>query len=179
MTDALPLYLSFVRRSGMVEKAKWYRVIDPLNPLYGCDVEGAESLSAEGWLRVQAMRRVDIFVGDRPFQLVAPEKGCLGVLIDMDHLEASPIQDEVVETGTDRPHGLCLDESEMTRQDGVTLRIARYERATQIALEDSEGELLATATESGEARNAWETAIIDMFERGDDQDDIQFALRNS
>ncbi len=168
----------------MVEKAKWYRVIDPLNPLYGCDVKGVESFSAEGWLVVGAMRRVDVFVGDRPFQLVDPN-GCLGVLVDIDHLSLSPIQDEVMETATDRPYGLCLNESEMTRGDGVTLRVARYENSTQIAVSGGDGKLLATQTiwtggPTGQQTSKWwEEKIVSMFEHGDDQDDIAYALRNT
>lgn len=165
-----------------MEEMKWFRVVDPLSPLYGCDVRGWESEAAFGpddALIVTAMRRVDVFVGNRPFQLVAKQGEDLGLAVRTSQLDVSPVQDEIIETGTDRPHGLCLDESEMTRLDGVTLRVARYERATQIALEDPDGVLVATATESGEARGAWETAIVDMFEHGDDQDDITYALRNS
>ncbi len=163
----------------------WYRVIDPLNPLYGCDVRCRESLQAEGWMVVEALRRVDVFVGDRPFQLVAPKGGCLGLLVDSDNLEVSPIQDEVMETATDRPYGLCLNESEMQRGDEVTLRIARYEYSTQIALLSAEGKLLATQTlwnggpTGPETTRLWEEKIVSMFERGDDQDDIAYALRNT
>lgn len=172
-----------------MEEKKWFRVIDPLSPLYGCDVllsgekvynvEWAVGGEDEEFHRVIAMRRVDVFVGDRPFQLVAKEGQDLGLLISNACFASSPVQDEIVEAGTDRPHGLCIDESEMTRQDGVTLRIARYERATQIAVEDADDCLMATHTDSSDARESWERVIVDMFERGDDLEDIVYALRNS
>lgn len=174
----------------MVE-GKWYRVTDPLNPLCGCDVKlGGNGITnvqmkdgvtqeVEHYNRVIALRRVDVFVGDRPFQLVAPEGEHLGVMVDMRHVEISPLQDETVETGTDRPHGLCLDESEMTRKDGLTIRIARYEKATQIALEDGEGNLLATRTEIASFRDTWERQILAMWETGQEQDDIVYALENN
>ncbi len=171
----------------MSDGVKWYRVVDPLSPLCGCDVRlGLFRMLGRGgseWGRVEAMRKVDVFVGDRPFQLVAKDGEDLGLMINMDQLDESPFQADVMEIGRDRPHGLCINESEMTRQDGVTLRIARYERATQIAIEDSEDCLLATSTEvvdpsdPDEVRNAWEDAIVTMFERGDDPDDICYALR--
>ncbi len=167
----------------MGEDVKWYRVNDPLSPLYGSDVRlGEVVLLAQGgvrWQRIEALRRVDMFIGDRPFQLFAKAGEDLGLMINVEYLVESPIQGEVMEVGDDRPHGLCLDESEMTRNDGVTLRVARYERAIQIALEDSEGNLLATATETGEGFGFWEEEIIKMFARGDDQDDITYALRNN
>lgn len=164
-----------------MEEEKWFRVTDPLSPLYGCDVRGWRSqavFGADDALVVTALRRVDVFVGDRPFQLIAPEGEDLGVAVRTEQLQESPLQDETVETGTDRPHGLCLDESEMTRSDGSTLRIARYERATQIAVEDTNGDLLSTRTETADVRALWEQTIVDMFERGDDIDDIAYALEH-
>ena len=166
---------------GEKRNSGWYRVVDPLNPLCGCDVR-VPRVFIENDLKmavVDAVRRVDIFVGDRPFQLFAPEGQSLGVWVNVKHLAASPIQDEVVETGADRPYGICIDESEMTRADGVTLRVARYERATQVARENADGQLLSTATKTDELRNFWEELIVNMFSRGDDQDDITYALRNN
>lgn len=171
-----------------MEEKKWYRVIDPLSPLYGCDVLldghrvwGVEwAVDAdESFYRVVAMRRVDVFVGDRPFQLVAKDGQDLGLMISNACFAASPVQDEIVVTGTDRPHGLCLDESEMTREDGATLRIARYEKATQIAVEDADDGLLASETDSTEARAVWESVIIGLFESGEDVGDIVYALRKN
>jgi len=165
---------------------KWYRVVDPINPLFGCDVTGLiDEDSLPGYLQVTAMRRVDIFVGDRPFQLVAQEGEGLGVMVDVDHLADSLLQDETVELTTERPYGRCIDESEMTRKDGVTLHIARYESSTQIAVSDADGELLGTNTlwsggpTGPEIVGLWEQRIVSMFERGDDQDDIAYALRNN
>lgn len=157
----------------------WYRVTDPLNPLCGCDVRVETSTLGPSWLHVVALRRVDVFLGDRPFQLFAPPEESLGVMIRKAHLEMSPIQDDVVQTATDRPHGICIDESEMTRADGVTLCVVHYERATQIAVKDSDGRLLATHTDSGDFRNVWEQALIGSFETGNDVDEIVYALRNS
>lgn len=154
---------------------KWFRVNDQLSPLCGCDVTGIE---AEGWLSITALRRVDIFVGDRPFQLVAKEGEHLGLLIDTDQLVDSPFQDDVMVVGDDRPFGLCLNESEMTRKDGCTMFVARYERATQIALR-SNGKLLATKTDTSDVKEVWETQIIARFELGDDQDDMVYMLRSN
>ena len=169
---------------------KWFRVIDPLSPLYGCDVRVApdglslvkpDDFSTRSFATIQALRRVDVFVGDRPFQLVAKDGEDLGLMIERSQLETSPLQNETVETGTDRPHGLCIDESEMTRADGVTLHVVNYERATQIALRDANNQVLASDTIAGDLdlRFIWETTVLSMFERGDDQDDLIYVLRNN
>jgi hypothetical protein len=166
----------------VMEEEKWFRVTDPLSPLYGCDVRGWRSqavFGADDALVVIALRRVDVFVGDRPFQLVAREGEDLGIAVRADQLDESPLQDETIETGTDRPHGLCIDESEMSRNDGSTLRIARYERATQIAVEDNNGDLLATRTETADYRDVWEQGIIRLFETGVDVDEIAYALQEN
>lgn len=168
----------------MSEK-KWYRVSDTLNPLHGCDVTGREKNvgHSDGTMTemfvITALRRVDIFVGDRPFQLVAKDGEYLGLLVDKAHLVDSPFQDEIMEVGDDRPFGICLDESEMTREDGVMLRVARYEKAVQIALSGADGKLRATNTQTDDLRYAWEQLIVGMFERNDDEDDIAYALRNN
>jgi hypothetical protein len=165
-----------------MEDMKWYRVTDPLSPLYGSDVRGREiySESYPDVMCVQAMRRLDLLVGNRPFQLVAAEGDDLGIWIRLTHLQESPIQDDIVETTTDRPFGLCLNESEMTRTDGVTLRIARYEGATQIAVEDLTQGILRSATDTShpDILEEWEKTIIGMFERGDDAADIAYTLEN-
>lgn len=171
-----------------MNEKKWYRVIDPLSPLYGCDVSVKGGIVTylpdtmtpdRRFTTVTGLRRVDVFVGDRPFQLIAKDGEDLGLLIDRTQLEDSPIQDEIVVTGTDRPFGLCLDESEMTREDGTCLRIARYEQAIQIAVTDSDGKLLATDTSSGPERLVWEIQLIAMFERNDAAEDIAYCLRNN
>jgi hypothetical protein len=154
----------------------WYRVIDPLSPLYGCDVRGT---SSEPWLTIVALRRVDVFVGNRPFQLVAPEGQSLGLLIDVEQLELSPIQTDVVELDTGRPFGRCIDESTMTRGDGLTLRIARYERAQQVALDDNRGTLLASRTfgTPDGADSPGLRAAINMFADDVAADDITYELK--
>lgn len=163
---------------------KWYRVVDPLSPLYGCDVTGYRT----AWdsdtdetlmIAITAMRRVDVFVGDRPFQLVAKDGESLGLWIDVECLDDSPVQDETVETGTDRPHGICIDESEMERGDGVKLRVARYERATQIAVESPDGELRATKTATDELRSVWEDLIVGKFQLGEDIDNLVVLLTST
>lgn len=124
----------------METEVKWYRVIDPLSPLYGCDVRGwkknigSNDLSYDEMLVVCAMRRIDVFVGDRPFQLIAPEGENLGLLIVLQCLEPSPLQDDVVELTTDIPYGEFLEEVEVSRDDGCVLHIVAFERAFQVAL---------------------------------------------
>lgn len=161
------------------EWSGWFRVIDPLNPLFGCDVEG-DLLTVEGVaigrLEVRKMRRVDITVGDRPFQLVAPARKYLGVTVDIDHLERSPLQDETVELDTSRPFGRCIDESEMTRRDGVTLRIARYENAVQIAIEDADNSLVATETIADPDRKLEET-VVHLWEGGAEEEELAALLK--
>lgn len=156
---------------------KWYRVIDPINPLFGCDVAGlVDDDNLPGYLQVTAMRRVDIFVGDRPFQLVAPDGESLGVLVDTDHLADSLIQDETVELATDRPFGRCIDESELERRDGVTLRIARYENAVQIAIEDADDCIVANRTMTDSERK-FENHLVNLWTDGGDIDDLVTALK--
>ncbi len=79
----------------MAEKKKWFRVTDPLNPLCGCDVriqDFGSFTEAKDWWTVEAMRRVDVFIGDRPFQLIAREGENLGLMVDARHLVESPLQ---------------------------------------------------------------------------------------
>ncbi len=155
---------------------KWFRVVDPLSPLFGCDVTVIGS-TLKGFKHVMSMRRMDIFVGDRPFQLIAPEGESLGILIKESHLEESPLQVDVIEIGSSRPFGICLDESEMQRGDDLVLHIVNYEQATQIALKDGDGgELLATQTFTDKSVA---DAVLKMFERGDDRDDITFMLKRN
>lgn len=124
----------------MKTEVKWYRVIDPLSPLYGCDVRGwrkpvgNNEMTIQDFMVIEAMRRVDIFVGDRPFQLVAPDGEMLGLLIDWTQLEPSPLQDEIVELATDMPYGEFLEEVELNREDGCVLHLSAYERLYQVAL---------------------------------------------
>ncbi len=160
------------------EKKKWYRVTDPLSPLHGCDVTGRQAVDAmhnRDLLLITGVRRVDVFVGDRPFQRIAGGTGDLGLLIDAAQLEESLIQDEVVELSRDKPYGIFLNESNMTRNtDGHTLRIVQYERATQVALDDGENEMLGHSTILGTRANldAVEAVIIDDFEHNMDPMDM-------
>lgn len=159
---------------------KWFRVIDPLNPLYGCDVDGYVEDKAFGngrdGLIVTALRRVDVFIGDRPFQLVAKEHEDLGLMVDLDSLRDSPLQDDVVELTTDRPFGLCIDDSKMERNDSISLHVVRYERATQIALL-RDGSKLASKTNAGDDRTVWENTVINLFSDGAEADDLTYLLR--
>lgn len=162
---------------------KWYRVIDPLNPLCGCDVFGDEGSNEGGnCLDVRGLRRVDVFVGDRPYQLVAPPgpRG-LGISITNDAfnwdgvLVDSPIQNEVIELVTDRPHGKCVEEYQLDRSDGVALRVARFERAVQVAL-DNDSVLVTSRTYTGNDREDSYQAISDMFHDGLDVDELMAAM---
>ncbi len=160
------------------EKKKWYRVTDPLSPLHGCDVTGEQTTDGIGkrdLLCIGGVRRVDIFAGDRPFQRIAGLGKDLGLYIDASQLELSAIQDEIVELARDKPYGIFLNESNMTRNtDGHTLRIVQYERATQVALDDGENEMLGHSTLLGTRVNldAVEAVIIDDFEHNMDPMDM-------
>lgn len=157
-----------------MEETKWYRVIDPLNPLFGCDVRVRNDRAvvaksgAKLYWEISAMRRVDIFVGDRPFQLIAPEGESLGLWIDPAHLQDSPLQDDVVELATDLPYGECLDEMEYERGDGLRIHLVTYEHACQVALL-KDGQLLKTLKTSG---LAIPNAVQKMFEEGRPADEI-------
>jgi hypothetical protein len=164
----------------MTEK-KWYRVIDPINPLYGCDVNGTPLEFPEefrGLMDVRALRRVDIFVGDRPFQLVAPEGETLGLLISTEHLGECPMQDEIVELVTDRPYGKCLNESQMKRPDGCTFSVAEYEHAVQAAILSSNSSVVATRTlfHTTDKRSSFD-GVIDMFAAGVDVYEIKVFMQ--
>lgn len=134
-----------------MEDKKWYRVTDPLSPLHGCDVRGEPrnlvniDMSFDRFLIVEALRRVDIFAGDRPFQLIAPDGKSLGMMIEWAQLAESPLQDDIVELATDLPYGACLDEYEAERGDEVRLHVATFERAAQVAL-THKGKLLRSET---------------------------------
>ena len=156
---------------------KWWRVVDPLNPLCGCDVKGWDSEAVFGpddALAVTALRRLDVLVGDRPFQLVAAEGEHLGVAVLREHLEPSPVQDDRIEIGYDNPHGRCLSEVSIPGPDGDELRVARYERAIQVAYGEMEGELYATATIRGSDRDTRLSNVIAAFSDGTvDVDDLK------
>lgn len=157
-----------------MDDVKWYRVIDPLNPLFGCDVRVRNDRAvvtksgAKLCWEISAMRRIDVFVGDRPFQLIAPEEESLGLWIDPAHLQDSPLQDDVVELGTDLPYGECLDEEQHTRADGLTVHAVTYEHAAQVALL-KDGKLLKTRTTSG---LSVPNTVLAMHEQGRTEEDI-------
>lgn len=158
----------------------WYRVMDPLSPLCGSDVRGYvvdTVFGADHGLVIQALRRVDVFTGDRPFQLVAGPDEDLGLIVRTEQLQDSPLQDEVIELVTDRPHGRCLDEYELDRSDGVTLRVARFEQAVQVALDDAAGLLLASTTYSGDRFQERFDSFEEHFRDGVDEDDLVLSLR--
>lgn len=168
-------------------KVKWYRVVDPLSPLYGCDVRGYDaecSFGPDDGLVIQAMRRVDIFVGDRPFQLVAPEGETLGLMILSSQLEPSPIQDEVVELSTELPYGEFLEEVEDgPRGDETEARLTcvAYEERYQIALKwrDPASETINVFSRTILNLNDDVIRIRGAFERGDDVDDIRYMIERA
>ena len=174
----------------MSDEKTWFRVIDPLNPLCGCDVRGVKCFDAEGnWneLHLTALRRIDVMVGDRPYQLRAGDNDRLNIAIvgyaNTWHtiVEISPLQDDVIILADDRPYGRCLDESSATRADGYTLRAVRYERATQIALDDYDGTFLATRTFYGHPDDLMnvhsdQSSVWDLFEQNVDPEEIKSLL---
>lgn len=142
---------------GTEEMTGWYRVTDPLSPMCGCDVRGTVSMAplssghVRSFLLVSAMRRVDIFVGDRPYQLVAPSGEDLGIMVATEGLFPSFLQDDIVQLTTEKPYGQCLEEIVDTRDDGHTaLTSVTYERAYQLALV-SRGHLVISRTLSTES----------------------------
>lgn len=150
----------------------WYRVNDPLNPLSGCDVRGEElsMYDKDGeplgrFLIIAAARRVDVFMGDRPYQRVAADGQSLGLLVDSSQLVASPIQDDVVEIATDRPYGACVEERDHDRSDGLRLRVVEYELMGQVALDDTaSSELIASATVPIDGMREVEKLFVGGFE---------------
>lgn len=159
----------------MGHSSVWYRVVDPVNPLCGCDVRIDDAVKDDAvYHEVVALRRVDVLVGDRPFQLRAPDGQGLGVCVAGSHLEESPIQDDVVEIAYDSPYGKCLDELSIPGPDGDQLQIARYERAIQAAYGEQDGELYATCTIRGDRREERLNEIVAAFvDRSKDVDDLK------
>lgn len=169
---------------------KWYRVIDPLSPLYGCDVRGYDA--SEGpyeipkgtYLNATGMRRVDVFVGDRPFQLMAPKNENLGLMVLFQQLEPSPIQDEVVELSTELPYGDFLEEVEDgPRGDETEARLTcvAYEERYQIALKwrDPASETINVYSRVIQSPNDDVIMIRSAFNRGDDVDDIRYMIERA
>lgn len=131
----------------MAEK-KWMRVSDPISPLDGCDVLVTdEQVGEHPWRMVYGLRRIDVFVGNRPFQLIAEDKGNIGVMVNPLTLTDSPLGDDVVEMSTTTPHGKFVSE-DLYRgpEDGPSMMVVRFSRAYQVALLDVESRLMATNT---------------------------------
>lgn len=116
----------------LLDEKKWYRVCEPLNPLNGCDVKIRDD--GTGLVCLCALRRVDVFVGDRPYQL----RGDLGIWIREEHLKESPIQDDIMEMATDNPYGPFVGESR-SYDNPLEMHIARYQSAIVVSLRDLEG----------------------------------------
>lgn len=147
----------------MIEEGKWYRVVERLSPLCGCDVR-VEVTGKYDWPLIVALRRVDVFAGDRPYQLVAAEGENLGIAVDPDDLELAPIQDDIVELTTRSPYGECLEESELIREgSNLVLRCAFYERASQISLEAQGTGVLASRTFLAEDHGERVAELADLF----------------
>lgn len=161
----------------MSSVAMWYRVMDPLNPLCGADVL-IEDEGDNGFCVVTALRRLDVLMGNRTFQLRVPEGQHLGISVLAEHLVESPIQDDVIEIAYDYPNGKCLSEATLDTGDTDELRIARYERAIQVAYGEREGELAATCTLRGDDREERLKTIIGLFEDSNfDFDNLIAAMR--
>lgn len=157
-----------------MSSVKWWRVVDPLNPLSGCDVKIDElSIDRSGMHVVRALRRLDLLVGDRTYQLVNPgdDPSGIGIAVDKAHLQPSPVQDDVVEIEYDRPFGKCLSEDVIGAPsfayDGAELRVAKYENAIQVAYGEREGELYATCTLRGDDRDERFKDLLDMYKSED------------
>lgn len=105
-------------------KLNWYRVVEATNPLSGCDVLCDEEMFSKSYYcPVYGVRRIDVFVGDRPFQMVSADPSVdMGIAIHAGHMKLSSIQHRSITLSTDRPNGLCILEKEW--EDGK--RIVRY-----------------------------------------------------
>lgn len=124
-----------------LEHGRWYRVQGNIgNPLNGCDVQVYDdpSDSAGIPLLVLALRRIDMIIGDRPYQLRDPDG--LGVYIDRYSLVDSPIQDDVVEIATDSPYGKFIDSNIFPLGKDGLITMARYERAVQATYNPVDGD---------------------------------------
>lgn len=93
--------------------AKWWRVKDGASPFYGLEFYGEEQkLFTTGVLhlmKVEAVRKLDVFFNDRPLQIPRVE----GVYLSRDILIESPLQDNDVRIDEEpkSPFGDCLEET--------------------------------------------------------------------
>ncbi len=155
---------------------KWFRVVDRVSPLCGCDVTGEAAVDEKGepvgFLEIKGLRRVDVLIGDRPYQLRAPDGGNLGILIKMQQLEDSPIQDEVIEIAYDSPYGRCIDEWSESEEGVSDIHVVVFEDAIQVALHDGaeHPELLASCTLRGQGRTEVLERILDAMHLGSGTD---------
>lgn len=125
----------------------WYRLIDRAHPLWGLEVcgrlvlgnlyrRGTDLLEDEEnfeAIEVTAVRRLDVFVGDKVLQV--PE--VRGMYLSCKLLERSPVQEDV-ELSFDSPYGKCLVESSRLVEDGrvtfIELNYVIYEQAVTVVL---------------------------------------------
>lgn len=138
-----------------MEEQKWWRVVAPDNILFGADVRGNVIPADDGCevatLFVRAIRRVDMIVGDRPFQVQNLGTGIM-IEVNMDNLELSPVQDEVVEISRKTPYGSFVAETGETNGNKHLTKVW-YENAVQIAVTEERGH-----TEETLATNTWMTS---------------------
>jgi hypothetical protein len=135
-------------------------------------------------LIILAMRRVDVFVGDRPFQLIAPEGETLGLLIMQDRLEPSPLQDDIVELSTDLPYGEFLEEVEdgpRGDETGARLTCVAYEERYQIALKwrDVTSGMINVFSRTIQNTDGDVVRVREAFNRGDDVDDVRYMIERA
>ena len=155
---------------------KWLRVRDPLNPLCGCDVVLHE-MPDGAYREVTALRRLDVLLGDRPYQLRAPEGCTLGISIDVNHLEPSPVQDEIVEIGYDTPYGKFLEERSDGGADEYLMQVT-YENAIQFALlAQDDDELLGNCTFLGVGRTERAEKVRQSFLDSDGRDEVLTMMK--
>ncbi len=155
---------------------KWHRVTDPLSPLFGCDVKCFMVRVPHGYASIVALRRVDIFVGDRPFQLVAPPGETLGLMIDEIQLGDCQLQDETFELATDTPYGKFVNEEENYRDDGCSINVAWFTNATQVAIKNIDGQVVATRTFRNDSHISDANNILVSFVANDEIDDLKFTM---
>lgn len=162
----------------------WFRVNDPLNPLHGCDVKVGDPFAVstaipEGrsFAPIIAVRRVDVFQGDRPYQRISAPGADLGLMIDVTvALAESPIQDDVVELATDRPYGDLIEEYQLDRSDGVSMRVVSFTGGTQVALSESDGSLVRSMFYSGPAFQVRFELLEEAFNDGEEVEGLVLIM---
>lgn len=120
----------------------WKRINDPLSPLFGADVRGLEikveenyyTHNSDKWFLVTHLRRLDLIVGNKPFQLSGGDDGHIGMIISCDFLIDSPVNEDTIEFDSLPPYGKFLGERLEKRLDGLRLESARFENSVQASL---------------------------------------------